>query len=203
MKKTALYLICITPILCNVSAETFDFRDGSTVKGEIYWEKGYEPNSKGIILSVNKKLYFHHYPYVKGSSCSPPIGFPYYAGRNPLLPLGHVHRSNFRGYSTTVTCVPSRISFFNFPTYTLNGIKERVANSRMSIASKLETIKMINHAMSHDKPKYMIPSAQKTRKWQSHMRTYGNWHFKKGTAVWGRDLADSSFKNVNLINGSP
>ena len=204
MKKIALYLICITPFFSKISAETFHFKDGTTVEGEIFWRKNYEPDSKGIILSVNKKLYFHHYPYVKGSSCAPPIYYPYYAGKNPLLPLSdRVHKNSFHGYSTTVKCSPSRLSFFNFETYTLNDIKEKVTRSKMTVTDKVNTIKMINHAMNHDKPNYMISSSGKTRKWERHMRIYGNWHFTKGTAIWGKDLVRDSLKNVNFINGSP
>ena len=204
MKRITLYLICITPFFSNISAETFHFRDGTVVEGEIFWGKDYEPNQKGVILSVNKKLYLHHYPYVKESSCAPPMYYPYYAGKNPPLPLlDRARKNSLHGYSTTIKCTPSRLSFFNFESFTLSDIRKEILYSKMSIMNKANTIKMIDYVMNNNKPNYMTPSFEKTRTWKSHVRIYGNWHFTKGTAIWGESLARNSLKNLKLINKSP
>jgi hypothetical protein len=196
MNKTTLSLIFITQFFSNIYAESFNFRDGTVVKGDIFLKKGFEPDAKGIILTTNNKLYLHHYPYVEGRSCAPPVFYPYYSGSNPTLPLGD-NSITFRGYSTTVKCTPSRISFFNFETFTLVGIKEKITYSNIPVVKKVEAIKMINYAMSNSKPNYMKPSRAKTDKWNRHVKIYANWHIKNGNVAWGENL---SFKNVNTIN---
>ena len=196
MNKLTLCLIFITHIFSNVYAESFSFRDKTTVNGKIFWDRGLYPNAAGIILTVNGKLYFHHYPYVEDLSCAPPTSFVHYSGPNPRLPLGSI-----TDYSIAPRCTPSRISFYNFENHTLDKIKKRVTYSRIPALNKLETIKMINHAMVYGKPEYMKPSSEKTRKWQRHVNIYGNWFFKKEMAVWGKDLVRSR-KNIYPIDGS-
>ena len=183
MNKSTLCLIFITHIFNNVYAESFSFRDKTTVDGKIYWDRGMYPNIKGVILEVDKKLYFHHYPYVKGLSCAPPTSLPYYAGSNPLLPLGPI-----TGYSIAPRCAPSRISFFNFETRTLNKIKKKITYSNVPTLDKLEAFRAIDHAINYTRPDYMEPSFEKTRRWERHVKIYGNWFFKKEMAIWGKDL---------------
>lgn len=196
MNKLTLCLIFITHIFNDIYAESFSFRDKTTVSGKIFWDRGLYPNAAGIILAVDEKLYFHHYPYVKGLSCAPPTYLPYYSGPNPVLPLGRI-----TDYSIAPRCTPSRISFYNFENHTLDKIKKKIAYSRIPAPDKLKTIKMIDHAMTRSKPDYMEPSSEKTRKWQRHVNIYGNWFFKKEMAVWGKDLVRSR-KDIYSVNGS-
>jgi hypothetical protein len=158
------------------------------VEGEIFVGKGFEPDAKGVILTVNNKVYIHHYPYKRGASCAPPIYYPYKSGLNPY------------GISQ---CTPTRISFFNFETFSLIDVKESIARSRIPHAKKLEAVRMINHVGVSNKPKYMIPSSLKTRKWESNVRIWGNFHIKKGVAVWGKGLIYARpRKNINFVNRS-
>ena len=132
MNKITLSLIFITQFLSNIYAESFSFKDGTLIKGNIFLAKGFEPDARGVILTVDNKLYLHHYPYLRNRSCAPPNFYPYYSGSNPTLPLSN-HSITFRGYSTTVKCTPSRISFFNFETFTLINIKEKITYSNIPL----------------------------------------------------------------------
>ncbi len=187
MNKLTLYLIFITRIFTNTYGETsikhtsehFYFKDGTVISGNILWAKGYHPDARGLILTSKNKLYFHHYPYVKRLSCAPPTSYPYYPGKNP--PLIH---------NNTVRCAPSRISFFNFTSYSLSEIRKKVAYSKIPKMDKLNAIRMIDYASQGNRPKYIEPSFEKTKAWQRNVRIYGNFYFKKGLAVWGKDLVN-------------
>jgi hypothetical protein len=186
MNKLTLCLIFITLVFSNIYGEIYYFKDGTVVEGKIFMAKGFEPNAKGVILTVNNKIYIHHYPYKRGASCAPPIYYPYKSDPNPY------------GISQ---CTPTRISFFNFETFSLMDVKEKIAYSRIPYAKKLEAVKMINYAGANDKPKYMTPSSLKTRKWESNVRIWGHFYIEKGVAVWGKGLIYARpRKNINPVN---
>jgi hypothetical protein len=189
MNKTTLCLIFITQFFGNIYGEIFHFKDGTTVEGEIFTAKGFEADSKGVILTVNNKIYIHHYPYKKGSSgCAPPMYYPYFSGMNP------------HGISR---CVPTRISFFNFETFSLMDVKDSIARSKIPYSKKLEAVKMINYVGVSERPEYMKPSLKRTKKWEANVKIWGNYYIDRNLAVWGKDLIYvRPRKNINPVNGS-
>tara|TARA_B100000959_G_C14982523_1_gene624154 strand:- start:1052 stop:1621 length:570 start_codon:yes stop_codon:yes gene_type:complete len=188
MNKLTLYLILITLVYGNIYGEIFHFKDGTVIDGKIFEAKGFEANAKGVILTIDGKVYIHHYPYKKGLSCAPPIYYPYIKDPNPY------------GISK---CTPTRISFFNFETYSLMDVKERITRSRIPYAKKLESVRMINYVGINDKPKYMTPSREKTRRWESNVKIWSGSRIKQGMAVWGEDLIYvRPRKGIDFVNNS-
>jgi hypothetical protein len=175
MKKIALFLLGITQILPVYSAENFKFRDGTSVDGRIYVEKGFEPDGYGIILNIENSVYVHHYPATDRSLSCPLF---YYGGPNPFGP--------------TPVCTPSRISFFHFETFTLAGIKESVTSMDIPKEKKKKALASIDKALSGEIPEVMTNPKLTTRsanqKWEMWVDISLGKEFKKGTMIWGKDL---------------
>ena len=184
MKKTALLLATITLFSDGFSAENVSFRDGTFLTANIFREKGFEPNGDGVILTVEGKVYLHHYPCTQGSRSVPTY---YYNGPNPY------------GISN---CSPTRISFFHFETFSLLGMRDRVSRMNIPVKKKVEAIKAINRAMSLNPPNVMTSPTYKnkghTKKWQRWCEVYVGRRFEIGQVVWGKDL--ESLKKKNLVN---
>lgn len=171
MKKLTLLLIAITQIFSNLYGENFDFRDGTFLKAVILNEKGVEPDEHGIILTVNKRVYIHHYPNTK-RALSPPM---YYLS-DPGNPYG------------MPSCTPSRISFFHFETFNLVGIKETVEKMDIPAPKKKRALEAISKAMSETIPKEMKnPSHSRTMNWKFKVKLRLGGHIKRKVAVWAED----------------
>ena len=186
MKKTALLLVTITQVFTTFAAENVSFRDGTHLRADIYKEKGFEPDKDGVILSWNNKIYIHHYPVMDNSLSVP---YFYYHGPSPY------------GMSS---CVPSRISFFHFQSFTLVNMKEKISKMNIPKEKKEGAIKGIDKAMSDLPPKAMsnpkLINNKNTREWKARVMTYIGRHFPRGHAVWGEDL--KFLKKNDLMNKS-
>ncbi len=116
MKKilTALALF----VALEVKGATFEFKDGTRVNGTIL-ESPYklalgDPNTLGIVLKVNNRIYMHHYPEIgyrdNGDGTYSPI---------PTLAPPDWDDANPKPLPS---CVPSRIAFFYFSNRTLKDL---------------------------------------------------------------------------------
>lgn len=175
MKKTTLVLIAITLFFTNLYGENYNFKDGTFIQGDIFRDKGFEPNQWGVILTVKarqtRKVYVHHYPATEG------------ALRPPLYYLSGI--SNPYGMPS---CTPTRISFFHFSTFTLAGIQTEVEKMDMPKLKKAKALKAISIAMSGDVPKVMKnPDRQDVADWRKKYLTYLLRYSLKGKVIWGKD----------------
>jgi hypothetical protein len=187
IKKLTLLLLGITQVFTVYSSENFKFRDGTSIEGHIYAEKGFEPDEHGIILNVNNMVYVHHYPVMDRSLSCP---LYYYGGPNPFVSTG--------------SCTPSRISFFHFETFTLAGVRESVTKMSIPTKKKKKALDSIDKALSGEIPKVMtnpkLISHSSTKKWEMWVEIYLGREFKKKTMVWGKSL--HSLKEYDLKNRS-
>jgi hypothetical protein len=181
MKKTALLLVTITQVFTTFPAENVFFNDGTGLEAAIFQGKGFEPDKNGVILTVNRKIYFHHYPLTKRSLGVP---FLYYDGPNPYgMP----------------SCTPSRISFFHFQSFSLLDMKRDIIRMNIPHKKKVEAVRAINIAMMGNPPNRMRYSDAKTvNRWQRWVETFQANSFRRGVAIWGKDL--ESLKKYNLVN---
>ena len=122
MRKIALLLVTITPFFTTFSAEKISFRDGTFLEASTYASKGFEPDKDGVILTVDNKIYIHHYPCTDGSLSVPTF---YYHGPNPYA---------------MPTCTPSRISFYHFETFTLSEMRTKISRMHIPYKKKVEAV---------------------------------------------------------------
>lgn len=183
MKKIALVLVTITQVFTTFPAENIFLNDGTGLEAVIYRGKGFEPDKDGVILTVNRKIYFHHYPCNKGSLRTP---FFYYDGPNPY---------------NMPRCTPSRISFFHFQSFSLLDMRKDIIKMNIPYKKKVEAVKAIDWAMMGNPPNKMRnPSEKATKDWGSWVERNLARRFEIGQAIWGKDL--ESFKKNNLMNKS-
>ena len=181
MKKAALLLVTITQVFTTFPAENVFFNDGTALEAKIFQGKGFEPDKDGVILTVNRKIYFHHYPCKQGSLRTP---FFYYDGPNPY---------------NMPRCTPSRISFFHFQSFSLLDMKKDIIKMNIPYKKKVEAVRAINWAMMGNPPtKMRNPSEKATKNWESWVRRNMARRFEIGQAIWGKDL--ESLKEYNLMN---
>ena len=108
MKKIVIIALLCTSLA--LRSETFEFRDGTKVDGNILYSKKdflSNINRLGVHLETDKGLYVHHYPYTRSMS------EPY------VPPPSLVSAMNPYGLPN---CIPTRISFLQFSRKTLSNI---------------------------------------------------------------------------------
>jgi hypothetical protein len=186
MKNLALLLLTVTPFFTTFSSENVAFLDGTFLDADIYRAKGFEPDKNGVILTVNKKIYIHHFPRT---------------GKNLAPSYFYMHSPNPYNMAK---CIPSRLSFFNFQSYTLVEMREDIIKMSIPLKKKVEAIKAIDLAMMGNFTA-KITKASTTSKyavnmWQTSCEIKFAYFFEKGIAVWGKDL--KPFKKDNSANRS-
>ena len=182
MKKIALLLVTITQVFTTFPAENVAFLDGTFLNADIYRAKGFEPDKKGVILTVNKKIYIHHFPRT-GKNLAP--SYYYMHSPNPY---------------NMAKCTPSRLSFFNFQSYTLVEMREDIIKMSIPLKKKVEAVKAIDLAMMGNFPAKLTKhtSEHAVEMWQTSCKIQFAYQFKRGIAVWGKDL--KPFEKNNLMN---
>ena len=184
MRKIAIALVTITQVFTTFPAENVAFLDGTFLKADMYRAKGFEPNGKGVILTVNKKIYVHHFPRT---------------GKNLAPSYFYMHSPNPYNMAK---CTPSRLSFFNFQSYTLVEMREDIIKMKIPLKKKVEAVKAIDSAMMGNFPaKLTKPSSTSqyaVNMWQTSCERMFAYEFKKGIAVWGKKL--KPFKKNDLVN---
>ena len=184
MKKIAILLVTITQVFTTFPAENVAFLDGTFLKADMYRVKGFEPNGKGVILTVNKKIYIHHFPRT---------------GKNLAPSYFYMHSPNPYNMAK---CTPSRLSFFNFQSYTLVEMRGDIIKMNIPLKKKVEAVKAIDSAMMGNFPakltKPSLTSKYAVNMWQTSCEIRFAYFFEKGIAVWGKDL--KPFKKNNLVN---
>jgi hypothetical protein len=184
MRKIALLLVTITQVFTTFPAENVAFRDQTFLNADIYRAKGFEPDKNGVILTVDKKIYIHHFPRT---------------GRNLAPTYFYMSSPNPYGMAK---CIPSRLSFFNFQSYTLVKMREDIIKMDIPLKKKVEAVKAIDLAMMGNLPAKLTKPALTSRfavsRWQESCEIRFAYGFKKGIAVWGKDL--KPFKKDNLVN---
>lgn len=189
MQKIILLLAGITQICLNSYGESFKFKDGTRIGGEILSEGPGKPDEYGIVLLVDKKIYIHHYPYHK-EALSPPLH--HYGGTNN-------EPKNLK------CCTPSRISFYHFDKQTLISVNRKLDKSMPPGGPKNKTLEAIHSAMYSNAPEFMLdPDTEKTFKWKFQVLFAYGGHITRQEVVWGRDYypLPSSFEKENSVNDS-
>ena len=184
MKKIALLLVTITQVFTTFPAENVGFLDGTFLNADIYRAKGFEPDKNGVILTVNRKIYVHHFPRT---------------GKNLAPSYFYTHSPNPYDMAR---CTPSRLSFFNFQSYTLVEMRENIVKMNIPLEKKVEAVKAIDLAMFGNLPEKLTKPSLTGKlavdMWQSACERRFVYYFKKGIAVWGKDL--KPFEKNNLLN---
>jgi len=185
MKLATLLLVTITQIFNVFSAENVTFRDGTSLNASMFKGKGFEPDKNGVILTVDNKIYVHHFPRT---------------GRN-LAPSKYYLAHCPNPYNMP-NCVPTRLSFFNFESFTLLKMRENIIKMPIPYNKKLEAVRAIDVAMTNNPPKLLTAEYLTTnrviRKWENTCLIRFAYAFEKGVAVWGKDL--ESLKENDSVN---
>ncbi len=168
MKK----LICVIVLLINnaiVFGETFEFKDGTKVKGKILYSKErdtFNINGKGLHLIVEGGLYVHDYPYTRSISETYVPRPPSQISMNPAgLP----------------TCLPTRINFIQFSRHTIRDIVWHYEDELKHNSNKYSSNDVFNmskaiqalHKAYDWKPrnKYELRTPVDTRAWNYKVQT--------------------------------
>jgi hypothetical protein len=129
------YLPIFLLLTSSLHSATLSLKDGTVIKGHIY-ENGNclgNPNSQGVFLVVNKKIYLHHYP-LKTKEKNVNLPNRVYTVTEEIAPTPAPPLSlDYEGINPHFVpqCVPARINFIQFSKPSLvkmhNHFSERAA----------------------------------------------------------------------------
>ena len=194
MRATPVIALFLS-ILTNIFGAEFTFKDGTSIKASIYEHPLYKTSSKGLLLTLDNKIYIHHYPsYHKETFVDnglyeeqeeiPAPPSPSMSFNPPFLPR----------------CAPARIDFIYFSSKTLKTLhkqysKELEVEKNKKYDYNLNEVMRMKEITSSIKKaywnkEYKKATANSTRVWQSRViKEYSGYK----NVIWGKYVHEGNY----------
>ena len=171
--------VCACLLAFPASAIDIAFKDGTVLKNATIYvppsniRSNGGPSAYGVNLTVNDKLYIHHYPYIPSHNIMKQVDtnddgiYETEIIKNATLhyrpPLMFERAPNEFGYSCTV----SRIPFIHFSNETLLKMKQDISlNLSIKANYKSAAAKSIDGAIRHIPQPHELNTLQFSQRWQ-------------------------------------
>tara|TARA_B100000959_G_C14846215_1_gene568125 strand:+ start:435 stop:1040 length:606 start_codon:yes stop_codon:yes gene_type:complete len=171
--------VCACLLAFPASAIDIIFKDGTVLKNATIYvppssiRSNGGPSAYGVNLTVNDKLYIHHYPYIPSGNIMKQVDadddgiYETEIIKSPTLhyrpPLMFERAPNEFGYS----CTPSRIPFIHFSNETLLKVNRDISmDPSIKSNCKNEVAKSIDGAIRHIPKPHELNTLQFSRRWQ-------------------------------------
>ena len=171
--------VCACLLAFPASAIDIAFKDGTVLKNATIYvppsniRSNGSPSAYGVNLTVNDKLYIHHYPYIPSHNIMKQVDtnddgiYETEIIKNATLhyrpPLMFERAPNEFGYSCTV----SRIPFIHFSNETLLKMKQDISlNLSIKANYKSAAAKSIDGAIRHIPQPHELNTLQFSQRWQ-------------------------------------
>ena len=171
--------VCACLLAFPASAIDIAFKDGTVLKNATIYvppsniRSNGGPSAYGVNLTVNDKLYIHHYPYIPSHNIMKQVDtnddgiYETEIIKNATLhyrpPLMFERAPNEFGYSCTV----SRIPFIHFSNETLLKMKQDISlNLSIKANYKSAAAKSIDGAIRHIPKPHELNTLQFSQRWQ-------------------------------------